>query len=53
MWLTGVLARVFVLENLVRIDDFAKAFGRCVGESTMRALCSELKDLLEEDEDHE
>ena len=34
----GVLARLFVLENLARINNFANTFGRDVGESTMRAL---------------
>jgi len=47
MWLPGVLARMFVLENLERIEDFTKAYAQHVGALTMRALCSELKDLLE------
>jgi len=46
--LPRVLARVFVLENLGRIDDFAKIFGRCLGASMMRAMYSEPKDLLGE-----
>jgi len=52
MWLLGVLAGVFVLENLDRIDDFAKIFGGCVGESTMMTLCKELMNLLKVVEDH-
>jgi len=43
-----VLARMFVLENLDRAEDFASSHGRYVGESTMKALCDKLKDLLEE-----
>jgi len=42
-----VLLRTLVLENLERIEDFAKAYAQYVGASTMRALCGELKDLLE------
>jgi len=48
-----VLMRTFILENLGGIDDFAKIFGRRIGELKMRTLYSELKDLLEEVENHE
>jgi len=47
MWLPGVLARMFVLENLEMIEDFTKAYAQHVGALTTKALCSELKDLLE------
>jgi len=47
MLLPGVLARVFVLESLERMNDFAKIFGGCVGESTMRVLCEEFESMLE------
>mgnify|MGYP000600024883 CR=1 FL=1 len=49
----SVLMRTFILENLGGIDDFAKIFGRRIGELKMRTLYSELKDLLEEVENHE
>jgi len=42
-----VLLRTFDLENSERIDDFARAYAHHAGESTMKALCDELKDLLE------
>jgi hypothetical protein len=44
--------RIFVLENPGRVEEFARAYAHYVGASTMRALCGELKDLLEV-EDHE
>jgi len=47
MLLPGILARIFVLENLGRIDDFARAYAQHIGESTMKTLCNEIKDLLE------
>jgi hypothetical protein len=47
MLLPGILARLFILENLDRIDGFVRAYAQHVGESTMRALYDELKDLLE------
>lgn len=46
--MAGVLAGMFILENLKRIEDFARACAHHVGESTMRTLCEEPKDLLEE-----
>ena len=49
----SVLMRTFILENLGRINDFAKTFGRRVDESMVRALYSGLRSLLEEAEDHE
>ena len=45
--LPGILARLFVLENLDGIEDFADAYAQHVGESMMRALYSELRSLLE------
>jgi hypothetical protein len=42
-----------VLENLGRIEELARAYAQYVGASTMRALCDELKDLLEEVENYE
>jgi len=48
--LAGVLARMFVPENLERVEDFARAYAPHVGELTMRVLCEEPKDLLEEDD---
>jgi len=42
-----VLMRAFALKNLERIEDFARAYAQHVGASTLRALCEELKDLLE------
>ena len=50
MWLPGTLARLFVLENLGGVGDFARAYARHVGESMVRAPCGELKDLLEGDD---
>jgi len=47
MWLPGVLAGIFILENLGGIEGFARAYAQHLGESMMRALCKELKDLLE------
>jgi len=43
----SVLAWMFVLEDLSRVEDFAKAYARHIGESTMRSLCDELKGLPE------
>jgi len=45
--LFGVLARLFVLENLGRIDYFARAYVQHVRDSIMRVLCGELRTLLE------
>jgi len=45
--LPGVLAGIFILENLGGIEGFARAYAQHLGESMMRALCKELKDLLE------
>jgi len=42
-----VLVRTFILENLSRIGDFARAYAQHVGESTMRALCEEFESMLE------
>ena len=42
-----VLMSTFILENLGRIDDFAKTFGRCIRESTAKALCGGFRSLLE------
>jgi len=42
-----ILLQTFNLENSERIDDFAKAYAHHIGESTMKALYDELKDLLE------
>jgi hypothetical protein len=38
---------MFVPENLERIEDFTRAYAQHVGESMMRALCGELRSLLE------
>jgi len=46
-----LLLRTLVLENLERMDDFAKIFEKYIGESTMKTLCKELKELLEVVED--
>jgi len=50
--LHSVLLRTFVLENLKRMDDFAKTYAWYVRESTMITLCKELRNLLEVVEDH-
>jgi hypothetical protein len=40
--------RTFILDNFGRVEEFARAYAQHVGASTMRTLCDELKDLLEE-----
>jgi len=45
--LPRILARMFVLENLDEIEDFARAYAQRIGESTMKTLCDEFKGLLE------
>jgi len=47
IWLPGVLAGIFVLENLGGIEGFARSYAQHLGESMMRTLYKELKDLLE------
>jgi hypothetical protein len=47
MWLPRILARIFVLENLGRIEDFAKTFRKFIKESTVKTLCDELKEVIE------
>jgi len=47
MLLPRSLARTFILENLDGIDGFTRAYAQHVGESMMRALCGELRSLLE------
>jgi len=39
------LARLFVLENLGGIENFARAYAQHIGESMIKTLCDELKDL--------
>jgi hypothetical protein len=43
-----ILARTFILDNFGRIEEFARAYAQHVGASTMRTLCDEPRDLLEE-----
>jgi hypothetical protein len=40
------LMRIFILENLSRIEELAKAYAQHVGASIIRVLCDELRDLL-------
>ena len=47
MLLPGVLAGTFIPKNTDGVEDFTDAYAQHVGESMMRALYSELKDLLE------
>ncbi|MCF3653354.1 MAG: hypothetical protein L2C94_004240 [Aigarchaeota archaeon] len=35
--------RTFVLENLGRMDDFARAYAQYVGVTTVKTLCGEPK----------
>jgi hypothetical protein len=39
--------RIFVLENPGRVEEFAKAYWRYVGASTMEIIYDELRSLLE------
>ena len=39
--------RMFVLENPGRVEEFAKAYWRYVGASTMEIIYDELRSLLE------
>jgi hypothetical protein len=48
-----VLVRTFVLDNFSRIEEFARAYVQHVGASTMKALCDELRGLLEGVENYE
>jgi adenylate kinase family enzyme len=43
-----VLARTFILDDFGRIEELARAYASYVGATTMRALCDELRGLLEE-----
>jgi hypothetical protein len=43
-----VLMRTFILDMEGRIEEFAKTYWKYVGHLPMRALCDELRSLLEE-----